>query len=374
MKYLKLLIIIVLIGFNYSFSGDVTLTLIGNDPLIVNIAGATGTEEAGSINVWVYFNEDNNGLTTLNPANVDASPLEIGFGWTAVLASKLVNTGTYSKGGRTYANQLQYGNAGLFSLDDVWPVAPGVDALSIDWTAYSASEHVFIELIGDDGIADYAGEAHNVTFPNQEISLPVELSAFTAEDAADGVHLNWTTESEFENLGFMLERRSGDEGWSLIASYKTDNALQGRGSTSGATDYEYIDKLVEIGKEYEYRLGDVDFEGVVTYQATRLITVNNLVVEVIPEKFILFAAYPNPFNPHATIRFDTPKESQVKITIYNHLGQKVRVLQNNVMQPGEHALVWDSRDDFGQPVSAGVYLFNIEAGAFNKTHKMILLK
>jgi len=208
-----------------------------------------------------------------------------------------------------------------------------------------------------------------------EVSLPVELSAFTAEDGVDGVLLKWTTESETENLGFMLERRAAKaENWNIIASYKTDDTLLGQGSTPAATDYEYIDNLVENGKEYEYRLGDVDYQGIITYHATRFVTVNNIVLKVIPEKFELFAAYPNPFNPHSTIRFSVPDVTDIKITIYNHLGQEVRVLQNGIMQPGEHSVVWDSSNKHGQPVSAGVYLFNIDAGVFNKTQKIILLK
>jgi len=208
-----------------------------------------------------------------------------------------------------------------------------------------------------------------------EVSLPVELTSFTAEDGVDGVLLKWTTESETENLGFMLDRRIAEtEDWNIVARYNTDDALLGQGSTPSATDYEYIDNLVEIGKEYEYRLSDVDYSGVVTYHATRFITVKNLVLNVIPEKFELFAAYPNPFNPHATIRYDIPKPTNVRITIYNQIGQKIRVLQNGIIQAGEHSVVWDSSNEQGQPVSAGVYLFNIDAGVFNKTQKMILLK
>lgn len=228
----------------------------------------------------------------------------------------------------------------------------------------------------DTGVFDILGTSTTETYvSNGDIPLPVELTAFTVEDGVDGVLLKWTTESEIENLGFILERRIAEtEDWNLLVNYKTADALLGQGTVPHATDYEYIDKLVENGTEYEYRLGDVDYQGIVTYHATRLVTVNSIVLKVIPEKFELFAAYPNPFNPHATIRYNTPEAALVRITIYNYLGQKVRVLQNSIMQPGEHSVVWDSRDEFGQPVSAGVYLFNIEAGAFNKTHKMILLK
>ena len=248
------------------------------------------------------------------------------------------------------------------------------DGLVVEARIYSGSGAGENVIYIDDASITVSNESAIIHAANDQ-TLPVELTSFTAEDGVDGVLLKWTTESEVENLGFMLERRTAEaEDWNLIASYKTNDALGGQGNYSGTTNYEYIDNLIENGVEYEYRLSDVDWNEVVTHHATRFVTVNNFVLKVIPEKFALFAAYPNPFNPHATIRYDTPVETIVRIAIYNHIGQKVRVLQNSLVQPGEHSVVWDSRDDHGQPMSAGVYFFNIEAGTFNKTHKMILLK
>ena len=76
--------------------------------------------------------------------------------------------------------------------------------------------------------------------PGGDNPLPVELSSFTAEATDSGVLCEWTTESEIENLGFILERKTGETDWEEIVSYKSDRTLMGQGTISSPTDYEYI--------------------------------------------------------------------------------------------------------------------------------------
>ncbi|MBC8401851.1 MAG: choice-of-anchor J domain-containing protein [Candidatus Marinimicrobia bacterium] len=95
---------------------------------------------------------------------------------------------------------------------------------------------------------------------------------------------------------------------------------------------------------------------------------------VIPEKFALHANYPNPFNPVTRIRYDLSEVSQVKLTIYDMLGREVRTLVNGVQQPGQVEITWDGADQFGRTLSAGVYLYRIQANKNVATRKMILLK
>ena len=95
---------------------------------------------------------------------------------------------------------------------------------------------------------------------------------------------------------------------------------------------------------------------------------------LLPKEFALHDNYPNPFNPNTTIRFDLPKTSDISIIIYNVLGQKIRSLDRPQMNAGYHSIRWDATNDFGSPVSAGVYLYQLQAKGFVKTKKMILLK
>ena len=93
-----------------------------------------------------------------------------------------------------------------------------------------------------------------------------------------------------------------------------------------------------------------------------------------PVTFALAQNYPNPFNPSTTIKFTTDKVAEANLTIYNILGQKVRVLYNEVAAPGQTQLVWDATNDFGQPVTSGVYFYTLTIGERQETAKMILMR
>jgi len=84
--------------------------------------------------------------------------------------------------------------------------------------------------------------------------------------------------------------------------------------------------------------------------------------------------YPNPFNPITTIPFEIKKPAQVKIEIYNILGQKVRTLLNRYTVTGAHSVTWDATDNYGNPVNTGIYYYQLKADGVMKRKKMILIK
>jgi hypothetical protein len=88
-----------------------------------------------------------------------------------------------------------------------------------------------------------------------------------------------------------------------------------------------------------------------------------------PTSFALNQNYPNPFNPTTQIAFDLANATHVELTIYNVLGQEVKTLVNRDMEAGSHSVEWDASN-----VSSGVYFYRIQAGDFNQTKKMMLLK
>ncbi len=96
--------------------------------------------------------------------------------------------------------------------------------------------------------------------------------------------------------------------------------------------------------------------------------------DLIPYTCKLYSAYPNPFNPFTTLRYDLPEDGLVNITIYDLLGNVINQLVNEVQNSGYKSIQWNATNSKGQPVSAGVYLYSIEAGDFRQTKKMILLK
>lgn len=93
-----------------------------------------------------------------------------------------------------------------------------------------------------------------------------------------------------------------------------------------------------------------------------------------PIKFELYQNFPNPFNPYTTIHYELPEEIKVSVVIYDFLGREIRVLVNNIEQSGSHSLTWNGKDDSGNDVSAGLYLYQIRAGGYVETRKMVLLK
>ena len=93
-----------------------------------------------------------------------------------------------------------------------------------------------------------------------------------------------------------------------------------------------------------------------------------------PTKFSLQNNFPNPFNPITILRYDLPEQAQVTLTVYDLMGREVTQLVNTTREAGFKSVQWDATDSFGKPVSAGVYLYQIQAGDFRQTKKMVLLK
>tara|TARA_Y100000816_G_C25697779_1_gene368862 strand:- start:3 stop:386 length:384 start_codon:yes stop_codon:yes gene_type:complete len=126
---------------------------------------------------------------------------------------------------------------------------------------------------------------------------------------------------------------------------------------------------------YFYRVRAADFSGNWSdySEIVQLSTLSNDNANV-AERFMLHQNFPNPFNPITTLRYDLPKDSFVIIRVFDMSGNKVKTLVNEVQNSGYKSIQWNATDNQGQPVSAGVYLYSIEAGEFRQTKKMILLK
>lgn len=94
----------------------------------------------------------------------------------------------------------------------------------------------------------------------------------------------------------------------------------------------------------------------------------------VPNSFDLEQNYPNPFNPETSIRYSIAKAADVKLTVYNMLGQKVATLVNEKQTAGKYVAAWNGQNDAGRLVSSGIYVYKLEAGDFLQTKKMLLLK
>lgn len=101
--------------------------------------------------------------------------------------------------------------------------------------------------------------------------------------------------------------------------------------------------------------------------------INKEMAEV-PTQFDMHQNYPNPFNPSTTIRFDLPTQTHVRLNIYNTNGQLVRSLVSANYNAGIHEITWDGRNNAGQTVATGLYIYRIQAGNHVKSMKMMLMK
>ena len=98
------------------------------------------------------------------------------------------------------------------------------------------------------------------------------------------------------------------------------------------------------------------------------------VPQLVTSGYQLNQNYPNPFNPITTLRYDIPEHSHVNIIIYDMIGREVKTLVNQFQDAGYKSVVWDATNDFGQPVSGGIYIYQIQAGSYISANKMVLLK
>lgn len=190
-----------------------------------------------------------------------------------------------------------------------------------------------------------------------EEEIPVELVSFTAQLTGNAVNLNWITATETNNRGFSVERRlTSSENWAEIGF------IPGRGTTTEQTSYSFTDNLDRQGS-FAYRLKQFDFDGTFAYS-------NVVFIDAVkPDKYELAQNYPNPFNPMTTIKFGLPENSQVMLTIYNALGEKIAELINTTLEAGYHKVDFDASN-----LPSGIYLYKINAGNFVETRKMMLIK
>ena len=96
--------------------------------------------------------------------------------------------------------------------------------------------------------------------------------------------------------------------------------------------------------------------------------------EVFPTEFALSDNYPNPFNPETKIGYFVPRACQVRLEVFNLLGQKIRILVNERQTVGNREVSWDGKNEAGEQVASGVYFYKLQAEAFVQTKKMVLIR
>ena len=150
----------------------------------------------------------------------------------------------------------------------------------------------------------------------------------------------------------------------IVYQFNFNNSLL-EGNTSAI---QYNDTLY-LGALHENHMGIIPIPEEILSTSQRN-DYSNLIVS----KYQLNQNYPNPFNPITSLRYDLPEDGLVNITVYDMMGKTVKTLVNGSQTAGFKSVQWNATNNRNEPVSAGLYLYTIQAGEFRQTKKMVLLK
>ena len=261
---------------------------------------------------------------------------------------------------------------------------PGMDQLyfNYEWETFSggldvsaaiAAVHVVFDTEPVDPDPDPEPD------PEPQAEGYVILASLTADMKKSDVNINWATSSETDNAGFVIKRSVNGGEYSVIASYETNDALLGQGTTTKRTRYSYTDKNVASGAVYSYVLESVDIYG--NANAFDPVSVGSTVAEeekrtppgrkkvMITENFALEASYPNPFNPQFVVPFSLSSAQHVDIRLYDMSGKLVSNIASDHYQAGHYSLNVNC-----DHLVSGVYLLITNVDGQRSTQKMLLVK
>ncbi len=210
-------------------------------------------------------------------------------------------------------------------------------------------------------------------FEAEEVTLPVELTAFTATFGEHAM-LSWSSASETGLLGYNLLRSLHPE---LPSAIRINSQLiQANGSSQGA-DYNYADTEIPEAESLFYWLEAVSYNGYEQHYGPLSLAVPNPgepETPPPPESGILgLSAYPNPFGRELSIELQVKSSALIELQIFNLKGQIVKSFPQFSVESGTHFFHWDGRDTSGLPAGSGVYLIVVKTPTHNIRRKLVKL-
>lgn len=211
----------------------------------------------------------------------------------------------------------------------------------------------------------YLGERSYSTdteLPDCSKVIPVEFTYFTGDAVSEGINLEWETKSEYNNLGFYVERRINDDN----TDWESINFVDGVGNSSVSTKYNFTDNDVVLNTTYQYRLRQVDVDGTHDCSISDIVNVHYGNLDVL----VLEQNAPNPFSESTVIRYEIPNDSEARLDIIDMYGNVVK----SFSAFGAGQIVWDGTDYTGNLVSTGTYIYRMTADNEVATGKMTLVR
>ncbi|MBI5474214.1 MAG: T9SS type A sorting domain-containing protein [Ignavibacteriae bacterium] len=197
--------------------------------------------------------------------------------------------------------------------------------------------------------------------------VPVQLGSFTGRvTGTNQVRLDWMTVSETNNFGFEVQKSLGNQD-----NYQTipNSFIAGNGTTLDPHYYSFTDAVTANGAWY-YRLKQMDLDGTINYSEGILInTLTSVGEREMPTDFALSQNYPNPFNPTTKIEYALPKDTHLKIEVFDMLGQHVATLVDGRESAGYHIAQFNAAN-----LGSGIYLYKLTTSETSITRKMMVVK
>ncbi|MBE2280334.1 MAG: T9SS type A sorting domain-containing protein [Ignavibacteriaceae bacterium] len=203
-------------------------------------------------------------------------------------------------------------------------------------------------------------DVSNANFTITE-AIPVELTSFDVYQSESSIVLNWSTATETNNRGFIIEKSVSG------LDFAEAGFVDGKGTTTETQSYSFTDRITSTGK-IQYRLRQEDYDGTFAYSQAVEVDV------ALPTELVLYQNHPNPFNPSTSISFNLPFSSDVKIEVFDITGSKVSSLLGGKLSAGIHTINFDASE-----LNSGVYLYilsavNEKGETATQSKKMMLLK
>jgi len=243
-----------------------------------------------------------------------------------------------------------------------------------------------VQLIDDLPLDDPASVSGGGEFyVNDTELIPGEMLEIPIELASGENLLSFEFSAEYDESVFTLE----EVVWSdLIDHFSIEENLvpgsiniAGMGTTPDGEEGTFGTIRLYVNPDFSDQNTSVNMsyrinESVPVENFNVVITNSTLALDnsLTPKVFALHQNYPNPFNPITQIKYDIAEDSFVSITIFDVMGRNIRTLMNVNQNAGYHSIHWDAKNDIGEGVSAGMYIYTIQAGEFRSTKKMVLLK
>lgn len=218
----------------------------------------------------------------------------------------------------------------------------------------------------DQNATDWSPPGSTTVLDNyyQGAPLPIQLvSFFGSLISNNSVKLEWQTISEVNNYGFNVQRYNGS-----VKTYETISFVAGKGTTLEPQTYSYVDE--NVSDNVEYRLEQIDNNGLKSYFGPILINPNGVDENSVPAVFQLNQNYPNPFNPSTKISFSISNNDFTTLKVYNMLGTEVATLFAGNAEAGR---MYEAKFD-GKNLTSGIYFYKLQSGNMVEVRKLTLVK